>query len=160
MKGSLMIDTDTVRIVDLAPMRVACARGFGTNPESEAWERLTDWARGAGIDSWDGEHRFFGHNDPSPSGPGEAYGYRQCVTIGDDVVIASDLVTEDTIGGGRWAVIRCQGLTDIGARWKRLATWVRESHHAYRHTNELEELLSADPETPDDYLFDLYLPIE
>lgn len=154
------IDTVTIRLVELEPMRVACAHGFSKSPEGQAWEELTDWCRSAGIDPWDGSHRFFGHNDPAPDRHGAPYGYRQCITISDDFEVGDGPVTAGRLGGGRWATVRCHGLDTIADGWRRLASWTHDQGLRHRHTDGLEELLSADPETPDEYLFDLYLPIE
>jgi hypothetical protein len=38
-----------VRIVRLAPMRVASAYGFGASPEELAWGTLLEWARASGL---------------------------------------------------------------------------------------------------------------
>ncbi|NIQ80558.1 MAG: hypothetical protein GTN93_21190, partial [Anaerolineae bacterium] len=34
-----------VRIVELEPMRVASAYGFGPSPEGVAWDKMQAWAR-------------------------------------------------------------------------------------------------------------------
>ncbi|NIV39197.1 MAG: hypothetical protein GWN58_60215, partial [Anaerolineae bacterium] len=47
-----------VRIVQLEPMRVASAHGFGTNPEEQAWDKILAFAEAKGIAY--GDARFFG----------------------------------------------------------------------------------------------------
>ena len=54
-----------VRIVQMEPMRVASAHGFGTNPEEQAWNKILAFAKDKGIDTE--EARFFGFNNPNPS---------------------------------------------------------------------------------------------
>jgi hypothetical protein len=72
-----------VRIVQLEPMRVASALGYGESPEPQAWEKILAFAEAKGLDP--GEARFFGFNNPSPSPGSPNYGYEQWMTVGPDV---------------------------------------------------------------------------
>ena len=56
-----------VRIVRLAPMRVASAYGFGPSPEEIAWQTLLDWAKAGGLLDVEPAPRFFGFNNPNPA---------------------------------------------------------------------------------------------
>ena len=38
-----------VRIVNLEPLRVASASGFGEQPELEAWDKILSWANSQGV---------------------------------------------------------------------------------------------------------------
>ena len=49
-----------VRIVRLAPLRVASANGFGPNPEEQAWQTLLDWAKAGGLLEVEPAPRFWG----------------------------------------------------------------------------------------------------
>ena len=64
-----------VHIVQLAPMRVASAHGFGASPETLAWDKLTTWAKERGLWQDAAPRRFFGFNNPDPSPGSPNYGY-------------------------------------------------------------------------------------
>lgn len=154
------VDEIAVRIEVLPPMRVARARGFGLEPERQAWEKLIAWAESQGLSPLTGEHRFFGFDDPAPGQPGEEYGYQQWMTIEEGVQAApADEVETLDAPGGRFAVIHCANIANITRLWHRLAAWVEESEHEYRYATELEELLTPTATDLDEYAFDLYLPI-
>ena len=147
-----------VRIVELVPMRVASAHGFGASPESEAWETLLQWATEEGLLERPYWPRFFGFNNPDPTPASPNYGYEQWLTV-DESVTGTDRVEIKEIPGGRYAVARFKGLEFIGRVWKELVAWVEESPYEIGHQQCLEELLTP-PDTPlNDYVFDLYLPV-
>ena len=147
-----------VRIVQMEPMRVASALGFGESPEPLAWEKILAFAESKGLDL--ATARFFGFNNPNPSPGSPNYGYEQWITVGPDVEGEGD-VTIKEIPARRYAVARCQGLDTIGEDWRKLALWFEESpHQKPSHWHEcLEELLTP-PDAPyEEYVFDLYLPL-
>ena len=78
-----------VRIVQLEPMRVASAYGFGESPEDVAWTKLKTWMKETLINPE--EHRFFGFNNPNPSPGSPKYGYEQWITVGPEVEPTDDL---------------------------------------------------------------------
>lgn len=114
-----------VRIVQLEPLRVASALGFGPSPEAIAWEKILGWARQNGLlpegDATQPETsgvRFFGFNNPSPSPGSPNYGYEQWMTVGPDVVGSGEIPIKE-FPGGLYAVTRCE-LRNIEATWKAL----------------------------------------
>ena len=144
-----------VRIVELEPMRVASAHGFGKQPEGIAWDKLLTWMNAHGLKR--DEVRFFGFNNPDPSPGSPNYGYEQWVTVGPDAVSEGEITVKE-FGGGHYAVTRCK-LPRIGEAWKQLAAWREESHYQCGHYQWLEELISP-PGTPfEDLVLDIYLPI-
>ena len=158
-----------VRIVRLEPMRVACASGFGEQPEEEAWDTLVTWARSQGVlDDLEGV-RFFGFNNPEPSPGSPNYGYEQWMTVGPDVEAEGEVGIKE-FDGGLYAVATCR-LGNIGAAWKQLVAWAEESGHRLGRHQYLEECLDpgifltqeGGPPRPEaaygDLEFDLYLPI-
>ena len=147
---------EQVRIVRLEPMRVACAHGFGTSPETQAIEKMVAFAQANGIDATAG--RWFGFNNPGPSPGSPNYGYDQWLTVGPDVQGDGDVVIKD-IEGGLYAVLRCESLDTIGEDWKRLAVWREDSPYRPGHHQWLEELLVPPTLPYTDYRFDLYLGI-
>ena len=146
-----------VRIVDLEPLRVASAYGFGEEPEYTAWEKILNWAEAQGYDDLS-KHRFFGFNNPSPSPGSPNYGYEQWITVGPDAVGDEEIEIKE-IPGGRYAVLRSEGLQNITENWKKLAIWREESRYNEAHHQWLEECFTPRAENLEDYIFDLYAPI-
>ncbi len=149
-----------VRIVTLAPMRIASFHAFGPSPEPEALKKLVDWAKPRGLLADRERHRVFGFNDPSPSPGSPNYGYQAWITVGSE--IASDAeATVREFPGGLYAVASCRGVSRIHPTWHELGTWCEKSKYRGASHQWLEEHRSPlDPPTPqeeDD--FDLYCPI-
>jgi DNA gyrase inhibitor GyrI len=147
-----------VRIVRLAPLRVASAYGFGSSPEELAWGILLDWAKAAGLLDIEPASRFFGFNNPNPADGTPNYGYEQWMTVAPDVT-GADGVTIKAFTGGLYAVTRCEGLLTITDTWHRLATWCEGSPYVMSQHQWLEECFTPGAERIEDYIFDLYLPI-
>jgi DNA gyrase inhibitor GyrI len=148
----------SVRIVRLAPMRVASAYGFGPSPEGIAWQNLLDWAKAGGLLDVAPAPRFFGFNNPSPSAGSPNYGYEQWMTVGPDVAGGAGVELKD-FAGGLYAVTRCENLLTITDTWHRLATWCEGSPYVMGQHQWLEESYTPDVARLEDYVFDLYLPI-
>jgi DNA gyrase inhibitor GyrI len=141
----------------MPPMRVARFHAFGPSPETAAWARLRTWAEPRGFLKDVPAHPVFGFNNPSPTVPGEDYGYEFWICIGSEMPVENGNETLD-FPGGWYAVTTCRGFPNPEI-WMRLLGWVRSSPHRYRPTHELER-----PYNPlalaADMIFDLYLPIE
>ena len=147
-----------VEIVQLEPMRVAVAHGFGQSPEPIAWDKILAFARDKGIDT--GQARFFGFNNPNPSPGSPNYGYEQWMTVGPEVEAEGEIVIKE-IPTRRYAMTNFKGLDKIGKTWQQLVLWFEDSpYQKPAHWCEcLEELLTP-PGTPlEEYVFNLYLPI-
>jgi effector-binding domain-containing protein len=147
-----------VRIVDMEPMRVASALGFGETPELLAWNKILAYAEAKGLDI--AAARFFGFNNPDPTPGSPNYGYEQWMTVGPGVEGEGEVEIKE-IPARRYAVAHCEGLDTIGQVWKDLVTWFEDSPYKKPpHFHEcLEELLTS-PDVPfEEYVFDLYLPI-
>ena len=147
-----------VRIVEMPPMRVASAHGFGQSPEDQAWEKIRAFAEAKGLDT--AKTRFFGFNNPSPSPGSPNYGYEQWMTVGPEVEAEGDVVIKE-IPARRYAVTRFQGLENIGRVWQELVLWFEDSpHRKPPHWQECLEELHGGPTGPtEEWVFDLYLPI-
>ena len=143
-----------VRIVDLPPMRVACAHGFGAGPEEEADEKIQAFVAERGLTDF----QRFGFNNPNPSPGSPNYGYDIWVTVGPDVE-GTDDVQVKVFEGGLYAVTRFKGLQNIGAVWQSLVNWCDESPYQLAHHQWLEALLTPSDVAMEEYVFDLYLPI-
>ena len=148
-----MKDLD-VRIVDLAPMRVVCAHGFGEGPEEKAGETIQAFIVERGLTDF----QRFGFNNPDPSPGSPNYGYDIWVTVGPDVAGTSEVEVK-LFGGGLYAVTRFKGLQNIGAVWQALVNWRDDSPYQEAHHQWLEALLTPSDVAMEEYVFDLYLPI-
>ena len=142
----------------MEPMRVASAHGFGTNPEEQAWDKILAFGKAKGIEPKDA--RFFGFNNPNPSPGSPNYGYEQWMTVGPDVKAEGEITIKE-IPARQYAVARCEGLSTIGKVWRQLVLWFEDSPYKKPpHWSEcLEELHTLPGVPPEDFVFDLYLPI-
>jgi len=150
-----------VRIVNLEPLHVACALGYGASPEELAFGKLLPWAKEKGFLEEKGKHRLFGFNNPNPSKGSPNYGYEVWIEVGPEVKGEGEIEIKD-FPGGLYAVTRCivpKGLFDvIGDTWKKLVTWREDSKYKCGSHQWLEE--SVQIEIPDtEFVLDLYMPI-
>jgi len=149
-----------VRIVEMKPMRVACALGFGTNPEDQAFSILVPFAKRIGLEPGSPGYRTFGFDNPSPAPGSPNYGYEVWLPVGPDVE-AEDPITIKEIPGSKYAVTRFTGLSNIGRMWGELVAWFEDSSYT-RPVNWnacLEEVINPTETDPEKLTFDLYLPI-
>lgn len=154
-----MVDLD-VQLVDLAPMHVVAARGYGTEPEYEAWNTILEFAEERRMDPWDSTHRFFGFNNPDPSPVRAAYGYEQWMTVEGDVSVDIGLDVKDA-PGGRYATVNIHGLDTIGEAWQYLVEWCHSHDLAIDSEREpcLEEVLNPIDVPERDWDMNLYLAV-
>jgi DNA gyrase inhibitor GyrI len=147
-----------VRIVEMEPMRVAVAHGFGEGPELIASDKMLAFLASKGLKFED--VRWFGFNNPDPSPGSPNYGYDVWTTVGPEVEGEGDIVIRE-VPARRYAVTRFKDLNNIGDVWKQLVLWFEDSSYKkppYWH--ECLENLLVHPDTPyEEYVFDLYLPI-
>jgi len=149
-----------VRIVDLPPMRVASALGYGTEPENQAATMIVEFARSIGLEPGDPGYRTFGFNNPNPSPGSPNYGYEIWLVVGPDVEAKPPIEIKE-IPGSRYAVTRFTGLSNIGRFWRELVAWFEDSPYT-RPPNWctcLEEVTNPAETDPEEWTFDLYLPI-
>jgi DNA gyrase inhibitor GyrI len=158
-----------VRVVELNPMRMASALGYGREPEIEAWTMLLKWARGQGLLADLEACRFFGFNNPDPSPGSPNYGYEQWLEIPSNIQPSGD-VNLVQFPGGSYAVTGCT-LLDIGEKWQQLVAWCEASDCDQSGGQGLEALqnpaefitpegeLLLDENRFEKFRLDLYLPI-
>jgi len=152
-----------VRLVRLEPMRVACFRAVGANPERDAWEKLRSWAAPKGLLNNMGKHSIFGFNNPNPSKDRPEYGYEFWISVGPAVAGEREIEVKD-FSGGLYAVASCRLQGDpegsVPQVWRSLWDWVQASgKYKWRKTHELEQCGNPEADVKDIEL-DLYLPIE
>lgn len=149
-----------VRIVDLPSMRVASSLGFGKEPEDQAWKQMQAFAAAAGIQLGEKGGQTYGFNNPDPTPGSENYGYEIWLPVGPDVT-AKPPIEVKQVPGGRYAVTRFTGLSNIGRIWQELVAWFEDSPYtAPPNSGQCLEALENPLETDSEkYVFDLYLPI-
>ena len=149
-----------IELVDLEPMHVVAARGYGTAPEYEAWDAILEFAKGSAIDPWDKTHRFFGFNNPYPAPDRIAYGYEQWMTVEDAVAPEFGLEVKDS-PGGRYAMAHINGLSSIGDAWQSLVAWCDDNDLAVDTSREpcLEEVLNPIDVPETEWDLNLYLAV-
>ena len=134
-------ESGDIRIVQLAPMRVATVHAEGVSPEMLAMARLLEWARPHGLLEDPDGFPVFGFNDPDPDPARETYGYRFWIRVPDDLDVEGRAV-EAQCDGGLYAVSTCDPGEDpcvtIPAAWKDLHAWVQGSDYAWATHRWLE----------------------
>jgi DNA gyrase inhibitor GyrI len=152
-----MSDLD-VRIVQLEPLHVARAHGFGESPEAQAFEKMLAYVGSAGLALDDKTVRWFGFDNPSPSPGSPNYGYDVWVTVGPEARSEGDVKILD-FPGGLYGVAPCKGVSNITEVWTQLVGWLENSEYRRGNHQWLEELLTPPDVDYEDYRFDLYIPI-
>ncbi len=152
-----------IRIVKLAPMRVAYYRAISKTPEEDAIKTIRDWGEPKGFYSNPAKHYHFGYNNPppNPDDPQGEYGY-ECLISVDTNVEPEGVIKIKEIPGGLYAVARCQGVENIFPTWMYLFNeWIGTSQFERDEDNEpgLEELITPLEPMPNKWIFDLYFPI-
>jgi len=151
----------SVRIVTLEPMRVASAHAYSASPEGEAWDALIAWAQSKGLLEDPAAHRIFGFNNPNPSPGTPNYGYEFWIEVGPEVEGEGEIAIKE-FAGGRYAVTRCDNLSQIGQIWQKLAAWSQDSPYSHGTHQWLEEHIAPAPSVPQpesELVLDLYVPI-
>lgn len=149
-----------VRLEHLQPMRVACFRALSESPESDAWEKLRNWAEPKALLDDPQNHPVFGFNNPNPSPSRKEYGYEFWIRLQPEARPESEVEMQD-FPGGLYAVTSRNlcGDPPLPETWRKLWDWVRASTHKWRRTHELERV--RNPQAPEaDLVLDLYLPID
>jgi DNA gyrase inhibitor GyrI len=155
------METLDVRIVQLEPLRVASAHGFGSGPEGIAWDKLSAWAKQHGLWQDGSGRRYFGFNNPNPAEGSPNYGYETWVTVEPEVASEGEITVKD-VPGGLYAVTRCvvkAPWEDIPSTWKRLTAWVETSPYRPAGHQWLEETFFDGDPNYQAFTLDLYFPI-
>ncbi len=149
-----------VRIVDLPPMRVASSLGFGKEPEDQAWKQMQAFAASAGIRLGEKGGQTYGFNNPDPAPGSKDYGYEIWLPVGADVG-AKPPIQIKQVPGGKYAVARCTGLSNVSRVWEELDAWLEDSPYTCPPNGGqwLEATQNPLKPDPNQWVFDLYLPI-
>lgn len=157
-----------VRIVQLEPMRVASFHGFGTEPETKAFDKLYAWMEAQDRMATFQEHRIFGFNNPEPSAGSPNYGYEVWVEVEPEVE-ATEGMQIKTFDGGLYAVLTCTPRSgeEIGENWQRLVAWLARSSYQHARHQWLEghhwagsPRKEGDPFEVGELTLKLYMPVQ
>lgn len=149
-----------VRMVELPPLRVAAALGYGPNPEELSVQKLRPWLEAHAELRAPAGRRFFGFNNPGPTVGSPNYGYEQWATAEPDEQGAGEVVIKE-FGGGSYGVVRCR-LDSIQEVWARLAAWLEDSRYKMGRHQWLEECVTPEALLRGDLAameLDLYIPL-
>ena len=129
-----------VKIVELEPLHVASFHGYGTEPEHEAFGKLTAWLEAHDMMSDVRQHRVFGFNNPEPSPGSPSYGYEVWITVGPEVEAEGEMEIKD-FAGGLYAVSTCtpESGEEIPGCWQHLISWLAGSPYGHARHQWLEE---------------------
>lgn len=152
-----MVEMD-VRIVELGPMRVASAHGYGEGPEGIANRKLMTWAGKHDLLQPSRQPRIFGFNNPDPQPGSPNYGYEIWMEIESDVQPEGGIQVKD-FSGGLYAVTRAKGVEEIAPTWKKLVAWLESSANNIARHQWLEEHFFEHPDYDMPVFIDLYMPI-
>lgn len=153
-----MEELHDLRIISLAPMRVAYYCAQDESPERKALEVLGSWAKENRVLSNPGA-RIYGFNNPGPTKDSPVYGYEVWVTIGPNVKESGNVKIKES-PGGFYAVIRTK-LPQIGQSWKELVNWCKSVDEYVESERQcLEEHISPADTPFENCVIDLYLPVE
>lgn len=172
-----------VRIVKLEPVKVAFYRGYGLNPEREAWIPITEWLLSEARElyfkqfgiypkvkelvKWAEENnlyrppknrRYFGFDNPLKTDEKSEYGYEVWVTVNEEEKEDANVKFKN-FEGGLYAVTRAKKSSkSLMETWQKLFKWLETS--GYKHGNHqwLEEYITIEGQKGF-VAFDLYMPI-
>ena len=135
-----------IKLVTLKDMRVISFHGFGSSPESIAWNNLREWIKKNAFEGLVESQRFFGFNNPNPSPGSENYGYEQWMTLPESYE-PKEGDTIKTLSGGLFAIGGFRGANPeaFGPAWQAVNDWRVDSEYVYDESRQwLEELLTKD----------------
>jgi len=147
-----------VRIVKLPPMRMLSSYGFGKEPETIAWEKISAFMQKHNLLTGGKFPTTYGFNNPNPSIGSPNYGYEIWLPVDEEVQPDGNLRIID-FHGGLYAVTRFKNLHNIGEVWGQLVKWQEGSKFKLGTHQCLEHLLEGVDQPPEYFVFDLYLPI-
>ncbi|MFW9946866.1 MAG: GyrI-like domain-containing protein [Candidatus Odinarchaeota archaeon] len=120
---------EKIKLERVKSMRAVYFHALSETPESDAWEKAESWAERRDLLKKESDVRIFGRNTYPTKDP-EPHGYGYFITITPNISINEDLTTR-IIPGGLYAVLRCEGVEQIGENWADLWNWVDESEYKF-----------------------------
>lgn len=148
-----------VKIVTLPALHVVSCHGFGEGPEDQAHQKLKNWAERHQSWAQTPTPRVFGFNNPNPMPGNSQYGYEIWLQVPPTTQAEEGYPVKD-FAGGRYAVLRIQGVENIMQAWQSLTAWVETSPYRPGQHQWLEEHILFRNLPIEEYVLDLYFPIQ
>lgn len=151
-----------VKIIRLAPMKVASFRAISASPEEEAWKLVRKWADRLKLLDNPEKWSVFGFNNPDPSSDKKEYGYEFWVRITPEVELDDNLSIQE-FPGGLYAVTttRLFPIEDgMIPAWKRIVEWVKSSKEYDFGSHQCLEKHLNPKATPENLILELYCPLK
>jgi effector-binding domain-containing protein len=152
------MNENDIRIIKLDPMRVVSVYAFSSSPEEVAYQKMYEFAKENELLVNRQLPPTFGFNNPNPSAGSPNYGYEVWLPVEINFEPKDNFSVID-FDGGLYAVMLCRGIQNIGEAWMAIAKWREGTKYLAGKHQWLEHLLSPLDVTPDQIVFDLYLPI-
>jgi DNA gyrase inhibitor GyrI len=150
-----------VKIVKLAPMKVASFQASGSSPEFEALERLYEWAKSKGLLKNMSENPIFGFDCQLIVEKRKSPGYEVWIKIPPDIPPEPSIKIKE-FGGGLFLTTTCRTEGNhtkaVRASWIKLSKWARENGYDMGNQQLLERFYSFP--LSNDFTIDLYQPIK
>ncbi|MFW9821719.1 MAG: GyrI-like domain-containing protein [Candidatus Thorarchaeota archaeon] len=167
-EGVAQMKENEIKIVELAPMRVASVRAISSSPENDAWAKMESWALKKGLLENLDKHPLFGFNNPNPE-PGKIeYGYEFWIKV-DEKTESDEIVNVKEFKGGLYAVKSCNLSKEVASdffkkngfleSWYLLDQWVKDSQYQPGEHQSLEKAINPGT-TEEELILDLYFPIK
>ncbi|UCG45414.1 MAG: GyrI-like domain-containing protein [Candidatus Bathyarchaeota archaeon] len=155
-----------VRLERLSAMRAAHVHSFSESPEEDSWTKIETWAKSQGLFDEHLRTRVFGRNTYPTTEP-EPHGYEFFLTVGNNVE-PGDGIDILEIQSGLYAVLRVEGLHNLGEAWKRMWDFIEVSeyeHIGWRKGNYgwydgFEENLTPLERDPAKWIFDVWVQLK
>lgn len=152
-----------VKIVELAPVRVAALMHNGSPALLRlSVERFIAWRKSSGLSPVDSSRTFgvpYGNPDTTPP---EEFRFAICGEITAPVPANAEGIEEMQLAGGRCAVVRHVGSTDLigDSIYPVFRDWLPGSGETLREAPLVFHYLSIFPETPTaEWQTDIYIPL-
>jgi AraC family transcriptional regulator len=157
------MENQEVQIKTLPPMRLATFHAFCAYPEIEARNKLVSWAKSHGYWQAPPATRIFGFDNPTASEGSPNRGYEYWLTVGPEMQ-GDDKVKITEFTGGLYGVLRCDvthadPFDIIPPTWQKLVKWLDSSHYKHANHQWLEEELTRNEISGQNFILDLYIPI-
>lgn len=121
--------SEEIKLEKIKSLRAAYFHAFSDNPEEDAWKKLESWGKKKGLLEENSKTRIFGRNTYPTDNP-EPHGYGYFITIHPETKIDKDILIR-IIPGGLYAVLKCEGIENLGSFWGKLWKWVKKSEYKY-----------------------------
>lgn len=119
----------TISVEKIETLKAVYSYALSDNPEEDAWEEISSWARENGLLTQESGSRVFGRNTYPTDNP-EPHGYEFYVTVKNPVKPKKGLINGE-IPGRSYAVLRTTSFKEMTDAWENLWKWVEASEYEF-----------------------------